>query len=211
MSPTPSEETSAASKKRKEPSSTTQTAKRARSHPSPSGNALKPALIGPHEAIIAQLQPKYNILAASVISSTQIRKRVMQAISHLDSTSDLPCVVLLHARTAEVCKMITIVEQCKRMLREEGKTCFQYNEMFELPEAKRKDLIEETVLERNREDEDGDEDEDDFETMASRFERAVIPEPSKRVTMSLRVFLSKKEVVDLKARKGVTVQSHEPA
>lgn len=109
--------------------------------------------------------------------------------------------------------MITIVEQCKRLLREEGKTCFQYNEMFELPEAKRKDLIEETVLERNRDEENGgeDEDEDDFETMASRFERAVIPEPSKRVTMSLRVFLSKKEVVDLKARKGVTVQSHEPA
>ncbi|KAG8427987.1 hypothetical protein J3459_006179 [Metarhizium acridum] len=216
MSPTPSQKAQAASQKPKEPSSTTQLAKRARSQPSTSVNASRPALIGPHEAIIAQLQPKYNVLAASVISSTQIRKRVAQALSHLGSTSDLQCVVLLYARTAEVCKMITIVEQCKRLLREEGKTCFQYNEMFVLPEPKhKKDLIEETVLDRNRDEEnreeDEDEDEDDFEMMASRFERAVIPEPSKRVTMSLRVFLSIKEVGDLKARKGVTVQSNEPA
>lgn len=117
--------------------------------------------------------------------------------------------VLLHSRTGEVCKLITIVEQCKRLLKEEGKTWFQYNEMFEVPERERKDVVEETVLEKDGEDEDSDG--DDFEVMASRFEEAVMPEPSRRVVKSLRVFLSVGEVGDLKNRKGVTVQSSEGA
>ncbi|KHN96976.1 uncharacterized protein MAM_05085 [Metarhizium album ARSEF 1941] len=208
MSPEASQETCSASQKRKEPSAADRPAERCRSQPFPPGMASKPALIGPHEAIIAQLQPKYNVLAASVISSTQIRKRVMQAVSHLGSTSDLPNVVLLHARTAEVCKMITIVEQCKRVLREQGKTCLQYNEMFPLPETEGKDVVEETVLERD--DGEGENaQEGDSEVMASRFEKAVIPEPSKRATMSLRVILSMEEVGVLKDRKGVTVQTSE--
>ncbi|TWU70811.1 hypothetical protein ED733_001515 [Metarhizium rileyi] len=210
MPPASSQEAGTATRKRKETSCTTQPAKRSRSQPTPC-TAAKPALIAPHEAIIAQLRPKYNVLAASVISSTQIQKRVKQAISHLGTTSDLPNVVLLHARTAEVCKLITIVELCKRSLGEEGNTWFQYNELFELPEREKKDLVEETVLERkggeNDSGEDDDDDDDDFEVMASRFERAVMPEPSKQVAMSMRVFLSMKEVEILKSRKGITVQS----
>lgn len=118
--------------------------------------------------------------------------------------------VLLHARTAEVCKLITIVEQCKRTLGEDGKHWFQYNEMFELPEREKRDVVEETVLEKGGDEEESDGD-DDFEVMASRFERAVMPEPSKRVVKSLRVFLSVREVVELKGRQGVSVQSKDGA
>ncbi|OAQ61946.1 alba domain-containing protein [Pochonia chlamydosporia 170] len=209
MPPKPSSPGSPVPQKRKEPPSADQPSKRPRSQPPSSTTTSKSTLIPPHEAIIAELQPKYHVLAASVISSTQIRKRVSQTLAHLNSASDQPNVVLLHSRTGEVCKMITIVEQCKRLLKEEGKTWFQYNEMFEVPERERKDVVEETVLEKDGEDEDPDG--DDFEVMASRFEEAVMPEPSRRVVKSLRVFLSVGEVGDLKNRKGVTVQSSEGA
>ncbi|QPH04284.1 hypothetical protein C2857_001172 [Epichloe festucae Fl1] len=187
------------SKKRKEPSDAQKPPKRSKPQPS-----SKPALIGPHEDIISQLQPKHNILAASVISSTQIRKRVTQITSHLGAESDLPAVVLLYARTAEVCKMITIAEQCKRLMKEQGKRWFQYNQMFEMPTRDR-DVVEETVLDGQQ----GESSDDEFEVMASRFEKAVMPEPQKRVVRSMRVFLSVEVIRDLGAKNGITMQSSE--
>ncbi|KAG5947892.1 hypothetical protein E4U59_006757 [Claviceps monticola] len=107
--------------------------KRSKTNPPPQTNSL----IGPHEALLSHLRPKYNVLAASVISSTKIGKRVAQITSHLSSESDLKQspVVLLYARPAEVCKMITIAEQCKRIMQAEGKSWFQYNQMYEVPEV----------------------------------------------------------------------------
>jgi hypothetical protein len=110
-----------------------------------------------------------------------------------------------------VCKLISIVEQCKRVLGKEGKTWYQYNDMFELPQREKRGRIEETVLEKDGDENEDDSDDDDFEVMASRFESAVLPEPSRRVVKSLRVFLSLKAVDDLKNREGVTVQSSEGA
>lgn len=178
--------------------------KRARSSNQPSSTH---ALITPHEPIIAELAPKYDVLTASVISSTQIRKRVVSTTRHLLDRPSSPAVVLLHARPADVCKLITIVEHCKRVLREEGKTCFQYNQLFELPaEVKKPEVVERTVLEGNEEDSDDD---DDFEVMESRFEKAVLPPPSKRVAKSMRTFLSLAAVPELKAKSDVTLQACE--
>ncbi|KAG5936440.1 hypothetical protein E4U60_002541 [Claviceps pazoutovae] len=107
--------------------------KRSKTDPPPQTNSL----IGPQEALLSHLRPKYNVLAASVISSTKIGKRVAQITSHLSGESDpkQPPVVLLYARPAEVCKMITIAEQCKRIMQAEGKSWFQYNQMYEVPEV----------------------------------------------------------------------------
>ncbi|KAH7262275.1 hypothetical protein BKA59DRAFT_463163 [Fusarium tricinctum] len=166
-----------------------------------------PALVAPHEPIIAELKPKYDILPASVISSTQIKKRITHITSHLLAQGDRPRVALLYARTADVCKLITVVEKCKRVLSEEGKAYHQYNQLFDqLDRPKKKDIIEETILERGVE-EDNDSDSDDFEIMHSRFEDAVLPRPSSRSVKSMRIFISITPIQELKSRDGVTVQS----
>lgn len=165
------------------------------------------SLLGPHESILSELAPKYDVLAASVISSTQIRKRVGYITTHLlrQPATTRPPVALLHARTADVCKLISVVEQAKRVLREERGAWVQYNQLFELPReaAETKGVVEETVLEQDAEDDDGD----DFEVMESRFEKAVLPPVSTRAVKSMRVFLSIAAVPELKAKPGVTVQS----
>lgn len=178
------------------------TSKRARTK---SAHPTNPSLIGPHEPIVAELAPKYDVLAASVISSTQIRKRVTYIASHLLAEAEQPRVGLLYARTADVCKLITVVEHCKRVLGEEGRTCYQYNQLFDLPEEnKKRDVVEETVLEKGNDD---DEDSDDFEVMHSRFEDAVLPRPSTRSVKSMRVFLSVAPVPELRSKRDITSQS----
>lgn len=165
-------------------------------------------LTGPHEAIISELHPKYNILPASVISSTQIRKRVIYVTKHLSPDDQSRHLALLYARPADVCKLITVVEQCKRVLKEEGRACYQYNQLFELPlEEKKPDVVNETVLGGVEEGESSDD--DAFEVMESRFEKAVLPPASSRGAKSIRVFLSSTPVPELKAKGDVTLQSSE--
>ncbi|KAF4344693.1 hypothetical protein FBEOM_1360 [Fusarium beomiforme] len=166
-----------------------------------------PALITPHEPIIAELNSKYDILPASVISSTQIKKRITQVANHIITRSDRPRVALLYARTADVCKLITVVEKCKGILKEEGKAYYQYNQLFDQPEKpKSMDIVEETILEKGARKDD-DSDSDDFEVMHSRFEDAVLPRPSSRSVKSMRVFISTVLIQELKIKKGITVQS----
>ncbi|CAM1500916.1 Fc.00g100780.m01.CDS01 [Cosmosporella sp. VM-42] len=165
---------------------------------------MKQSLLGPHQSILSELAPKYDALAASVISSTQIRKRVTYIANHLLGGSKLPRVALLYARPADACKLITVVEQCKRVLGEEGKTWYQYNQLFDLPEApKKRDIVEETVLEREPED---DSESDEFEIMHNRFEDAVLPPPTTRTVKSMRVFLSITPIPELRMKKDVTLQ-----
>ncbi|KAH7326018.1 hypothetical protein B0I35DRAFT_474722 [Stachybotrys elegans] len=166
------------------------------------------SLVEPHEAVLAQLAPHYDALPVSVISSTPIGKRTAYVTRHLLATADKPRVALLYARTTDVCKLITVVEQCKRVLGEEGKSWYQYNQLFtSQSEAKKRDVIEETVLERNSQDSHGDGDGDGFETMGSRFERAVAPRPPTHVCKSMRVFLAVGPVPELKAKDDITLQS----
>lgn len=169
-------------------------------------------LLGPHEQIITELTPKYDVLPASVISSTQIRKRVISTTKHLlEATEGTVPVALLYARPADACKLITIVEQSKRVLEGEGKPCFQYNQLFELPpETKKPDIVEKTVLEGDADKSgDDDDDNDDFEVMESQFEKAVLPQETRRAPKSLRVFLSLAAIPELKAKSDITAQATE--
>jgi hypothetical protein len=102
-----------------------------------------------------------------------------------------------------------VIEKCKQVLSEEGKQYYQYNQLFDQPEKpKQKDIVEETILEKDAmNEEDDDSDSDDFEVMHSRFEDAVLPCPSQRTIKSMRVFLSVVSIPELKSKKGVTVQS----
>ncbi|KAL7801196.1 hypothetical protein V8C43DRAFT_273553 [Trichoderma afarasin] len=193
-----------ASKKRKHSSSQPAPSKKPRTQ-------TNPTLIGPHEAIIKELSAKHNVLALSVLSSTQIRKRVSSASSHLLDKSAESRAILLHARPADVCKMITVAEQCKRLLGEKGQAWYQYNELFDLPpEAKKrkKNRHERGDVEEEAE-EDSDSDEGAFEAMESRFEQAVLPPPRAQTYKSLRIFISHQAIPELNSREDVTVQTSE--
>lgn len=180
------------------------------------------SLLGPHEATIAKLQPKYNVLAASVISSSQIRRRVSYVTNHLvaskvgekappATTIQKSSLVLLHARPADVCKLITVVEQCKRVLKEEGKAFYQYNQLFQLPPPTQKpDVVEETVLPGNDDqDSEEEEEEDAFEPLGTRLDKALQPPQRTHASKSMRIFLSCTPVPELKAEPGTTVQASE--
>ncbi|KAM3499434.1 hypothetical protein MY10362_007314 [Beauveria mimosiformis] len=246
----PAADANQASKKRKPSTSIANPAASKKPRPPPSdGLAPRPAhdspLCAPHAPILQDLGAKYDVLPASVISSTPIRKRLEYITTHLlgggagggggGGGRKKPRVVLLCARAAEVCKMITVVEKCKRLLEEQGEAAwYQYNQLFDVPREeaeratrkreerkKKKRVVGETVLnveegekkEGKEEEEEEEEEEDDgdasdaFETMQSRFEKAVVPPAPDRTTKSLRIFLSTVAIPELKAKDGVTVQT----
>ncbi|KAJ0320917.1 hypothetical protein COL5a_009520 [Colletotrichum fioriniae] len=179
-----------------------------------------------HEALLADLRSKYDVLPAFTISSTKIQKRVTWLLQHLrkDDGDPRKRAVLVYARPGEVAKMISIVETVKRIIAAEKKSVeaqggeesgkwYQYNLMYELPP--KPDVVEETVLggsgggtRDGSGDDEEEEEEDDFEVMESRFERAVLPQPVKRAAKSLSIFLSLAPVPELKARDDVTTQTN---
>lgn len=199
---------------RKRKSSTTvadpSVSKKARRQQPPTNTSSIP--LSAHELILDQLRCKYDVLTASVLSSTKINKRVIRLVKHLKKdteegeSSGKPGVALLHCRAMEVCKMITIAENVKSVLTSEGKQWHQYNRLFLLPPtAKPKEGVEEMVL-QNAENATASES-DDFEIMESRFERAVLPQKPERPPMSLSIYLSTTLIPELKAMDDITVQT----
>ncbi|KAK2029353.1 hypothetical protein LX32DRAFT_617377 [Colletotrichum zoysiae] len=161
-----------------------------------------------HDALLASLRPKYDVLPAFTISSTKIQKRVRWLLRHLRKDDGDPRrrAVLLYARPGDVVKMITIAELVKRIVAEdEGGRWYQYNQMYELPP--KVNVVEETMLDGSPA---GGDDDDDFEVMENRFERAVLPPPASRTAKSLSVFLSLAPIPELRAKDDVTTQTNEP-
>lgn len=108
--------------------------------------------------------------------------------------------------------MITVAEQCKRMLDEQGRAWYQYNELFDLPvEARKRRIASKKADSEEVDDDESDSDDNAFETMQSRFEQAALPPPRARAYKSLRIFISSQPIPDLKARENVTVQTSEDA
>lgn len=174
---------------------------------------MESSLLQDNTDAINELGAKYDLSTLSVISSTSIQKRVTSSISHLKSpnTGEKPRMVLLYARTTEVGKLITIVEQIKRLLVADGSQWYQYNQLFDSKgeelKKKQKETIEQTVLPQTEKDEDNSE--DDFETMQDRFTNAVLPPPSERSIKSMRIFVSTVAIPELKGKENVTVQSNQ--
>lgn len=183
-------------------------------------SAPSSTLIAPHAPILSELRSKYNIVPISIISSSQIRKRVTGITTHLlaSSNGEKPHAVLLHSRPGDVGKLITVTEQAKRVLKEEGKQWYQYNELFESPEREEKkqqnkNIVEETALEgvAAANLDEIEEEEDDFEVMESRLDKVLASAPSTRTIKSLRIILTVQPLPELRSRDKVTCQSSEEA
>ncbi|KAK2019254.1 hypothetical protein LZ32DRAFT_225959 [Colletotrichum eremochloae] len=196
--------------KKRKSSTTAESAETKRSKAAPSGPTTP---LPAHDALLASLRPKYDVLPAFTISSTKIQKRVNWLLRHLRKNDGDPRerAVLLYARPSDVAKMITIAELVKRIVTEDdGGRWYQYNQMYELPP--KVEVVEETMLGGGLTEAtgDSDDDNDDFEVMESRFERAVLPPPVSRAAKSLSIFLSIAPIPELKAKDDVTTQTNEP-
>lgn len=181
------------------------------------------ALSAFHEATLAELRPKYDVLVASVISSTKMSARVGRVLDHLQRklshTSEaedggnkgLGPIVLLHARPGDVGKMISVAEKAKEVLAGEGATVYQYSHLFEVPPRPAEPtVVEETVLggaEGGRDaEEEGEASDDGFEKLEI-FEKAANPREKARPVKSLGIFLSGNPVLELKGKPGITTQT----
>ena len=181
------------------------------------------ALSAFHEATLAELQPKYDVLTASVISSTKMSARVARVLDHLrpnksqtaeaddaGSKGSAP-VVLLHARPGDVGKMISVAEKVKEVLAGEGGMVYQYSHLFEVPlQPKEPAVVEETALGGVEGGSDaegaGEESDDGFEKLEI-FDRAANPKEKARPVKSLGIFLSGAPVSELKGKAGIATQT----
>ena len=184
------------------------------------------SLLGPHEAILAELSVKYNVHPASVISSSKIQKKVTSVLRHLTTaTAAKPRVSVLRAKAADAGKLISISEIAKRELaKDQSKDVyagrwFQYiglgEEVHEVPrDVEGRTIVEDTILgARSTEEMDADktrrkeaeaEDDDDggFEHMKTPFERAIEGRPRKRAVPMMCLFLSRVPITELSKRYG---------
>lgn len=206
-------------KRRKSPDAT-----RAQSPPKTAGPASKTlALSAFHEATLAELRPKHDVLLASVISSTKMAARVGRALDHLrrnkSQTSEaedggskgLAPVVLLHARPGDVGKMVSVAEKVKEVLAGEGGTVYQYSHLFEVPpKPVGPAVVEETVFGGaeggSDAGEEGEASDDGFEKLEI-FDKAANPREKARPVKSLGIFLSGDPVPELKGKAGITMQT----
>lgn len=179
--------------------------------------------MGPHEELLQELQGKYSIATASVISSSKINKKVTQVLSHLGhvdlfNQTSTPGLMMAHARANDANKMVTVMEIAKRHMNQAGQPWYQYNRVYEVAYGRGsrgksngrgadQTIIENTVL--GGEDEDEGDGEDDFEPVKTAFERAVQEKPAEEPkTTYMSIFLSRVPIPELQSKAYITLQTN---
>ncbi|TVY32564.1 hypothetical protein LSUB1_G007382 [Lachnellula subtilissima] len=155
---------------------------------------------------LGDLASTHDVLRMSIISSTQMEKKVTAILKHLD-TPDKVAVVMLHSKAKVASKLISIVEIAKREITAGGGKWFQYN-------------VVEGVLEEQSEGEHGEneggvklgevenidvedkEEEESFETMKTPFERAIEGKPKVRAVPGMTTYLSRIRIERLGKKYG---------
>ncbi|KAL8418680.1 hypothetical protein RB594_002047 [Gaeumannomyces avenae] len=181
----------------------------------------------PHESLLMELRPKYDVATFSVISSTSIAKRIDQILAHLGrfhpiDMAVLPGVVLMHARSRDAAKMVSVTELVRRRIHDGGQKWYQYNRVYEvevgMPEEDT--VIEETVVlgahrtndqttrGRGGGDRDSRLDGSPADSTPSVFERAVLGQPKSGQALYMSIFLSRVPISELRAKPFITAQSN---
>ncbi|KAL8392446.1 hypothetical protein RB595_002585 [Gaeumannomyces hyphopodioides] len=181
----------------------------------------------PHESLLMELRPKYDVATFSVISSTSIAKRIDQILAHLGrfhpvDLAVLPGVVLMHARSRDAAKMVSVTELVRRRIHDGGQKWYQYNRVYEVEAGMPEEdiVIEETVvLGAHRTNEQtprgrGDRGRDNHldgspsGSTPSVFERAVLGQPKSGQALYMSIFLSRVPIPELRAKPFITAQSN---
>lgn len=156
---------------------------------------------------LGDLASTHDVLRMSIISSTQIEKKVTAILKHLD-TPDKAAVVMLHSKAKVASKLISVVEIAKREIAAGGGKWFQYNAV--------EGLLEENSGGEDGEDEGGvkvgkadgmnveeeDEEEESFETMKTPFERAIEGKAKVRAVPGMTTYLSRIRIEGLGKKYG---------
>lgn len=189
---------------------------------------------GPHAELLAELKGKYLMLTTSVISSSKINKKVtavLQHLGHVDlfNKAWVPGVMMLHARAAEVSKLVTVMEVAKRRIEEMGQVWYQYNRVYEVANeqgsngndknGKRHEtngedsaessqmVIEDTVLEEQENEGDA------FEPTAKTLSDLTIEDnpaiaEAKKKNSFMSIFLTRVPMPELQAKPSFTLQTN---
>jgi hypothetical protein len=93
-----------------------------------------------HHILHPKLSETYDIHPISIISSTQITKKVTSALSTLSVFSSAihvtkPSVVMMYAKASVASKMISVAEITKREIEAEGGDWYQYSRIQDLEEV----------------------------------------------------------------------------
>lgn len=176
----------------------------------------------PHADLLAELQPKYHLATATVISSSKIKDKVTAVLTHLGrvdlfSAESRPGVMMLHARAGDAGKMLTVMEVAKRRMGDAGTAWYQYNRVYEVAGedgARGRNgaggggtqmVVEDTVLGPELDDQD----DDSFEPVQVPLElsaRDKTAAQSKTTYMS--IFLSRVLIPELQSKAYVTQQTN---
>ncbi|KAB8303072.1 hypothetical protein EYC80_004525 [Monilinia laxa] len=159
------------------------------------------------------ITPSHQTTHLSILSSSQIQKKVSRILSILSTFSfsdPLPHVVLLSAKAPSVCKLISIAEIVKRELARGGKKWYQYNVVGELATSVPRKIKAEKEEEEDDDDvemrDEGDEEEEEkaFETMKTPFERALDAEGKPKISglATLTLYLSRVRIESLRKTYG---------
>ncbi|KAF3760860.1 hypothetical protein M406DRAFT_47181 [Cryphonectria parasitica EP155] len=189
----------------------------------------------PHEELLAELGGRYDILTASVISSSKINKKVTSVLAHLGhvdlyNPENKPGVMMLHARAGDAGKMVTVMELAKRRMGEEGVAWYQYNRVYEVageantrgrggPSSRRaarganQTIIEDTVMDGAERDDDGEEEDEEeqeaFEPIQTALDVAIRDKPATEPkTTYMSIFLSRVPIPELQAKTSITLQTN---
>lgn len=150
-------------------------------------------------------------MSMRIISSSHIQQKVSRVLELLsvkqkEKGKERPSVVMLHAKAACACKMISIAEIAKREVGKEGGKWFEYCVVGGVV-VERKEGVGKSSSERDgREDGDGDggteEESTAFETMRTPFERANEGRAKMRAVPVMSIYLSRVRIDALRKAYG---------
>jgi hypothetical protein len=146
----------------------------------------------------ADLASTHDISYISIISSSQIEKKVTAVLNHLSppTSAAKPAVVILHSKAKVASKLISVVEIAKREIAGGGGKWFQYNVVEGGLEER------ERVEEKEVEGEEDEEEEESFEIMKTPFERAIEGTPKVRAVPGMTTYLSRVRIDGLRKKYG---------
>lgn len=183
----------------------------------------QPLRVSPYDEVykplLAKLDSRFQVKTMSVMPSTSISKHVDRALEHLGRFSAwdrtvFPGVVLLCAKSAASCKLITISELVRRRIAEAEQKWFQYNILSETmweetPQpAEDPSVVEDTFMAVDH-DGEGDTDDECFETIRPTIHEQAVRPAKIRYKAHMVVLLSRVRLDELKGGKNISLQTNE--
>jgi len=152
------------------------------------------------------LSKTHDISHISIISSSQIEKKVTAVLTHLSTSTSTanPAVAILHSKAKVASKLISVVEIAKREIAADGGKWYQYNVIRGVLEERERSngKVPEKAPSEEGEEKEDEEEEESFETMKTPFERAIEGTAKVRAMPGMTTYLSRVRIDGLRKKYG---------